>query len=219
MKWVIIDIDKLTRKIQCKTKARMLPSGQAIVRVCEHNEDLLSDYIKYNQEQLSIMNLSEEITKHKEINEHFTKNSPFDSKELEDGHKLFKRFHGDKEGVNPFIQILPGDTEIIDISIDYDWAKIESMEVIGAGKQHSASLLILDTDNNDLSGAPLEVYGPNIPINQFAFNVGIAEGYHKFHSKYDADLQKTMIVQVEITNHSTEASNVALNLELNEVSK
>lgn len=141
--------------------------------------------------------------------------APFSSKTLSNGKKLYKRLHGsnDEGFTNPFFQVAAGATEIIDVEVGYGHAKIEAMEIIGAGEEHSCELKILDDGDGSYSGTSI----PNFELNQFSFHAGIAKGFHRFHSKYDADLYLGMIVSVEITNHSQVASKCALNIELNEV--
>jgi len=146
-----------------------------------------------------------------------TESTAFSSKLL-NGKSLFKRLHsGDSENVNPYIDIAPGSSEAVEIEIGYPWAKIEAMEIVGAGKKHSASLWVLDTETNTYSQAPVNIVGPNYELNQFSFNSCVSENFHRFHSEYDADLYLGMIVRVEIFNYSTIQSSVGLNIELNEV--
>jgi hypothetical protein len=137
---------------------------------------------------------------------------PFSAKTLPTGENLFKRMHG-----SDIVDILPGESETMEIEIGYPWAKIEAMEMLGCGESHTCSLHILDSQNNDYSKAPVGVVGEHYKLNQFAYDINLRKDYHRLSSKYDADLYLGMVVQLVVTNNSQEASKVSLNIELNEV--
>jgi len=203
--WCIVKKSRLTDALKDGNDPKLLNSGQYLVRVTKNNEYLLHGYKRYDFEDLKDKDL-DTTNSHKEKED--ISNSPFKDKKVCNDHRLFKRLHG-----SDFIPLIAGATEILELTIGYAWAKIEAMEVIGAGKQHTCNLIIVDTDTGAFSGVPDAV------LNQFCFDAAVAENFHRFASKYDADLYLGMGVQLEITNHSTIDSVIALNLELNEVVK
>jgi hypothetical protein len=63
--WVILDQNYLTETIRAGQSERLLPNGQALLRVNSENEDLLKDFIKYNQEQLpDLTSFEKHMSKH-----------------------------------------------------------------------------------------------------------------------------------------------------------
>jgi len=212
--WCIVKKSRINDKLKDKSEPRLLNSGQYLVRVTDNNTHLLNGYRRYDLEDLRDTNLDK-----KSIHiEKDSSNEPFKSKNICNGHSLFKRNHGLGSLLAPtpdsgFIDISPNNTEVLEMEIGYDWAKIEAMEIIGAGKKHFCNLYIIDTKDGDYSGEPYSI------VNQFCFGVAVAEGFHRFSSKYDGDLFLGMAVQLEITNFSDIATSVALNIELNEVVK
>jgi len=223
-KYIAINKDKLLEKDQEINSAALLwkdedtleESEQYIIRVNTGNEDQFRSYIKYGE--LDVISARKTKGNLSELQSEIVISEPFAAKYDIDGNKFFKRMHsGFEDTESPFIEILAGATEVIDIEIGYPWVKIEAMEVVGAGDNHSASLYVLDTEDNIYSGAPVETFGANYELNQFSFNCCIAKGFHRFYSKYDADLYIGMLVRVEITNWSLATSHVGLNVELNEV--
>lgn len=110
-------------------------------------------------------------------------NYPFSSKILPDGKKLFRRVHG-------VSQTLTGTTGDILFNVPYNNCKITGIEIMGADLGDKISMYVLDTPTGTISGVP------NYMLNQFGFNVQIATGLHGYHSNYDADLIKDMIIKV-----------------------
>lgn len=219
-KFIVVSTDKLTKKDQLKNQAVLLwkdeqsleESNQFVLRISDLNSDTFRNFKKYSESQIIVarnnkLTLAEELPK-KVISQPL----PFSEKYLTTGEKLFKRIHGSE-----FVDIPPGESKIINVSIVYNWAKIEAMEIIGAGTSHKVNLNILDNEYNTYSGAPVNEVGSNFKLNQFAFGVNVNEKFYRFSSKYDADLYLGMVIQVEIFNNSNNPSQVGLNIELNEV--
>lgn len=177
------------------------------------NTKYIINYPYYNEKE-ALEIIEETKTIDENYNSYNPENAPFKSKVLPNGEKLFKRVHG-----SDFVDVAAGESGLIEIEIGYENAKIEAMEIIGAGESHQVDLRILDTIENTYSQAPVEIFGANLQLNQFAFDVNVAKDFYRFSSKYEADLFLGMVVQVEIYNHSSTASKVGLNIELNEVVK
>lgn len=132
---------------------------------------------------------------------------PFDSKELPDGKKIYKRKHGIKgvtiaaEATHDFVYTVP-----------YVSCKITDVEIIGGREDDEVDFFILDTDAGTVSGVP------SYPLNQFGFDVQIMDGKHREHSNYDADLFQGLKIQVTYKNNSTTSTvKPKVNLTLHEV--
>jgi hypothetical protein len=68
MKFVIINKDMVTNKIRANQQERLLPNGQVILRVNDNNEDYLTDYIKYSEDEIRSLDLtSTELHKSKSV--------------------------------------------------------------------------------------------------------------------------------------------------------
>lgn len=128
--------------------------------------------------------------------------SPFASKILSNGKKLYKREHGVQASVGI------GETEIF-FPIPYPWVKMTGVEVIWGTKPDKMDLLILDTTTGTYTGIPNKV------LNQFGYSVNVAEDYFEEQNSYDADLYSGM--QIKIVYTSSVIKTVGLNFNLNEV--
>jgi hypothetical protein len=132
--------------------------------------------------------------------------NPFCSKKIiaQDGSEksLFKRGHG----IKPALAV--GANEVL-FSVPYNWIKITGIEVIGAETGDSISLFVLDTVSGSYSGEANKV------LNQFAFDLNVAEKFYKKESEYDADLYLGM--QFKVVYSSVTAKTAYINFDLNEV--
>lgn len=133
-------------------------------------------------------------------------NSPFASKQLASGERLFKRIHG----VGP-IAINANEIADLEIEIPYPHAKIEAIEILGQTTPVKAELFVEDSDAGTYSGVSRS------ELNQFGFGVNTPKDFYRSASKFDADLYLGMWVVVQITNNSGVVNNVSVNFELNEV--
>jgi hypothetical protein len=138
------------------------------------------------------------------------KEDSFKSKTTVDGKSLYKRIHGTKFTVNT------NSTNTCDFVIPYPHVKVEGIEVLNADLGDTCSFKVLDTANNDYSGLDPATYGPNVTLNQFAFDVYPRAGFYTHNSQYDADLYINTIIRVEYEN-TTSNKDIYVNYVLNEV--
>lgn len=110
--------------------------------------------------------------------------TPFADKVLPNGKRLFTRVHGTSSSV-------AGTPDNIDFEIPYAMCKLTGIDIINGELGDKINLKILDTATGTISGVP------NAVLNQFAFNVNIASNFHKFESKYDADMIQGLKIRVE----------------------
>lgn len=126
---------------------------------------------------------------------------------------LFKRVHGLRSASIP-----AGVTGYLELTVPYPQAKFSGAEIFGTDHLDTLDFLILDTPTNTYSGAPVETYGANFPLNQFGFDVEMpARGDYANTSNYDADLYYGMIVMCVYKNNSAEAKIISGNFWLHEV--
>lgn len=111
-------------------------------------------------------------------------NYPFADKKLPNGKKLFNRVHG----VVVSVQNAPDN---IDFVVPYTACKITGIEIINGVIGDKANFKVLDTPTGTVSGTP------NAVLNQFGFNVNVAEKFYERSSKYDADLIQNMKLRIE----------------------
>lgn len=131
--------------------------------------------------------------------------TPFANKTLPDGKKVYKRVHGVSETLQS------GQTNI-DFVIPHDACKITGVEIIAGIHGDKVNFKVYDTPTGTISGYP------DVLLNQFGFNVYMAEGLHKELSNYDADLIKDMKVSLEYDAKDTGAEReVYVNFILHEV--
>jgi len=131
--------------------------------------------------------------------------SPFVSKKLPDGKKLYRRKHGK-------ISTVSGNEEkVIDFVVPYPAVKINKVEIINAGMLDIVDFKILDTDTGGYSGVP------NYVLNQFGFDVVISDWFYFDESDYDADLYLGMVIRVIYKNKTNDIKNIGINYTLHEV--
>jgi hypothetical protein len=127
--------------------------------------------------------------------------------------KLFKRVHGVASS-----DIASGATVNIDFTVPYAHAKFTGAEIFGCELGDSLKFYVLDTANNDYSGAPTSSPGyPNYILNQFGYDVRMPADRYKNTSDYDADLYTGMIIRCEYTNNGGSTKKIYMNSWLHEV--
>lgn len=131
--------------------------------------------------------------------------TPFASKELADGKKLFRRKHGYVTTLNA------NGTTTLEINVPYNVAKINEVDVLWCPEGITADLTVHDTPTGTISGVP------NYQLNKFGFNVAIAKDYWTDHSPYDADVIKDMKIKLILTNNTEVSKDIAVNIVFHEV--
>lgn len=126
---------------------------------------------------------------------------PFASKTI-GSKKLYKRVTGARYNLVAGIQDL-------NYSITFPWAKITGIEVVGGQFGDTCSFFVLDTNSGTFSGISNQV------LNQFAFNVNIAQDFFCSTSQFDADLYQGMHIRIMYTSVSDK--NIGINFILDEV--
>ena len=128
--------------------------------------------------------------------------SPFASKSLTCGKKIFKRYHGGQYAVNA------GSNTIL-YTISYDQVKITGLDIMYAEPLDTVDLLILDSTTGTYSTIP------NYVLNQFGFGVNISKDFFRYENNYDADLYINM--QIKVVYNSQSAKTIGINFNLSEV--
>lgn len=131
---------------------------------------------------------------------------PFAAKVLSNGKRLYTRIHGASQSV-------AGAPDNIDFTIPYASCKLTGIEIFNGEKGDKVNFKVLDTSEGIISGIP------NYVLNQFGFNVNIADGYYKFTSNYDADLIQNMKLRIEFDAITSDLlpKNIYVNFILHEV--
>lgn len=125
--------------------------------------------------------------------------------------KLFKRVHGCHATISA------GQTVNIDFTVPHVWAKFTGAEINNCEVEDTLNFFVLDTYDNDISGLDPNVYGHNVPLNQFGFNVEMPNGPYKNTSDYDADLYEDMVIRCQYTNNGQSSKYIGMNIWLHEV--
>lgn len=118
--------------------------------------------------------------------------SPFGSKVLSNGKKLFRRVHG----ISASVQDQP---DTIDFVVPYPQCKITGVQILGGKLGDKCNFMVLDSVDGVIQqsmGVALENITPNLQLNQFGFNVNIIPDVASYPSKYDADLVQGMVLRV-----------------------
>lgn len=135
----------------------------------------------------------------------------FAKKTLSNGKKLYRRKHGVRK-------TCPASSSTnIDIAVPYIQCKIDEVEIINCSGNDDVNFMVLDTDVNTYSQAPVADVGANYMLNQFGFNVVVSDLYYSDSSNYDADLYQGMIVRVIYKNNEAQDKNIGINFVLHEV--
>jgi hypothetical protein len=130
---------------------------------------------------------------------------PFNSKELPDGKKLFRKKHGYTFTLNP-----SGDT-VLSIINPYGRAKIMDAVFLWFPEGCTYVFKIKDTSTGTYSTVP------NYVLGQHSFGVAIAKDFYHDKSPYDADIYLNMVLEVTITNLTDVTKTVAINVPFHEV--
>lgn len=136
--------------------------------------------------------------------------TPFASKKIKVNgteKSLFKRVHG----IN--VTIGAGATGYLDFVVPHNVCKFTGAEVLGTEVGDTLDFFVLDSVNNDYSGAPGSYY----MLNQFGFDVQMPGGAYKNTSNYDADLYLGMVVSCAYKNNGASSKTIAMNVWLHEV--
>lgn len=133
-------------------------------------------------------------------------NTPFASKVLPDGSKLFERKHGVAGS-----SVAAGTSVSTVYTITYTNCKITAVEVIGGNENDQVDFEILDTVTGTVTTIPSAL------LNQFGFGVFITAGKYKEESRYDADLFVGLQLRMTYTNNSNSAVTPNFNVTLHEV--
>lgn len=131
--------------------------------------------------------------------------SPFPSKSLSNGKKLFRRVRG----VSGQVQNVPVN---IDFIVPFTNCKITGVQILGGKLGDKATFQVLDTATGTISGIP------NALLNTFGEGVYIAPDKADYPSRYDADLIGGMTLRI-IYDAADELlpRNIYINLDLHEV--
>ncbi len=97
-----------------------------------------------------------------------------------------------------------------DLVIPYNTAKLNSLEIVWQPQGCTASFKVYDTPAGTISGTP------NLMLNQYGFDVGIAKDKHVEASEYEADTIKDMKLSCEITCPTGFSGDICVNFILNE---
>lgn len=135
--------------------------------------------------------------------------SPFASKELANGKKLFRRMHG-------YQVTLAGTQTILEITVPYSACKINKAEIVWAPAGVTVDFQVLDTDEGliqQAAGVPANQAVPNLMLNQFGYSINVAKDQYEDHSPYDADLIQGMKIKV-VFNHSVDLAGTLLGVNI-----
>lgn len=205
MKWVFVDKDRLIEKYKTKG-ARLLDNGQYLVRVNKSNELFFKDHIKYSKKQLLNLDLNNSYFKFDEKIEDFKLPSPFANKKYKNKN-LFRRKHGFFSD-----EIAPQTSGVVSLVVPYDLCKINTLEIVNCSKDINLDFKVYDTPIGSISGVE------NYMLNQFGYNVEMPEsGMYRDVSEYDADLIKSMKIEITINNESNETYKCRGNIVYHEV--
>lgn len=126
--------------------------------------------------------------------------------------KIFKRVHGIH---NPSVSA--GQTVNIELIIPYAWVKFTGAEIFGCELGDIVNFTVHDTVNNDISGLDPQIYGANVQLNKFGYDVIMPNDKYANTSEYDADLYQNMIIRCTYTNNGASAKYIGINVWLHEI--
>lgn len=139
---------------------------------------------------------------------------PFNSKEMPDGKKLFRRVHGIQATL-----AASGNTEV-EFLVPYNWCKITGARLLWFPEGVKADFFVLDSEAGLVQsqmGVPPESIVPFKVLNQFGFDANCAVDFFIDDSPYDADLYLGMKFKAVLKNASATSKVVGVNLVLHEV--
>lgn len=116
--------------------------------------------------------------------------------------KIFSRMTGKKFPVEVGLNTL-------DFLIPKNEMKMNGVEITNGKIGETVNFKVLDTSTGTLSTIP------NFPLNQFAFDINLPDGFYSQKSNYDADVIKDLVIRIEIT--AVEARDLCVNYLLHEL--
>lgn len=128
--------------------------------------------------------------------------TPFSSKTLSDGKRLFARNTGFKQEVGVGLNT-------IEYTGTFPWVKILGVEIINCSALDMVDFKVYDSAQGTYSGVP------NLLLNQFSYSYNLPKDFHSRISQFDSDFYQGMKIVVEYT--SVSAKTVGINLIMNEV--
>ena len=129
---------------------------------------------------------------------------PFATKEI-DGKSLFKREHG-------IVVNCSAGANVFELTVPYAHCKMNEAKIVWQPSGCTADFEVFDDANGTYSTIP------NYKLNQFGFNVGLAEKAHHSTCRYDADVYLGMVVRCTITCPTgMTAQDICVNFILNEL--
>jgi hypothetical protein len=205
LSFVILDKNIITEKIRDGKQERILPNGQAILRVTKNNEDFLNSFIKYTEDEIRSLDLKSTELFDSKINgslekvkiSNTTKQYAISDNLTEDGKVLYTKIHGQKAIVQP------GETHQFELINPYSEIYFQGAEImqdiIGVSNFH-----IKHPTTNDSS----EQYG-------YTVNMGTIKYIRE--SKYAARIPFGLKLTCEYINDTTETQEVGVNFLLHEI--
>lgn len=208
-KFVILERDEITPSLRGRFTEIEFGSNQAFLRVHSGNEEYLKGYKKYSIEDMYKIDFTETKYKLKSKIEELKTQSPFASKVLPDGRKLFRRKHGIKE------IILANSSKDIILTVPYKQAKINKLEIIDANPLDRVDLIVKSPIDANVAAA----YGmpANAPLNQFGSNVIVSSLLYSDKSDYDADVYSGFQIVITYKNDTSTDKEVGFNITYHEV--
>ena len=137
----------------------------------------------------------------------------FADKVLPSGGKIYVRDWGEMYSVTQHDWTATDPVDAPDqliLQVPFPHVKLDELEIIGGETGDRVSFHVWNDTAGTYNGAPA-----NYPFNQFGFMAGVAPGYFRKKSKYDADLYYGM--QIVIDYYSMSAKTIFVNYGFNEV--
>lgn len=204
-KWVIIDKENFSsNEIKEKNTPIILGSGQYLIRVDENNEKYFKGYIKFSEDEINLIDKNS-LVKIKNKIESKVFQTPWASKVLEDGRKIFRRKHGLQD-------LIPANSsKSIIYMIPYPVVKIDQVEVINCSALDQIHFKVLDSPNGSYTGYA------NFLLNQFGFAVNLSKDFYSDFSNYDAELFVGMQIETVYYNNDSVDKTIGFNFVLHEL--
>ena len=182
-----------------------VPSTYSIISV-DTFHNALKGHKKFTIEELTAeINLIKNGSAPKYSDDSSVVQRPFASKVLPCGGKLYRRKHGIRDTVEA------NSTKITQYVVPYARCKIDEIEIVGCTGHDNIDLLVRDTAFGSYSGYP------NATLEQFGFNVCLADLFYSDTSNYDANLYGGMIIEMHYKNNEEDIKSIGYNIVLHEV--
>lgn len=136
---------------------------------------------------------------------------PFASNLLGTGETIHKRVTGVSNTV------LAGTTGFIDFTVPYVRSKLKGAKIINTAVGDYLDFVVLDTDTNYYSGYDPLIYGANLQIDKFGYNVYTPNNYLDDTADYAGDIYQGMIIRCVYTNSTPSDKIIYMNVDLHEV--